>query len=75
MGMYDNVRVPCPACGALMIGQSKGGDCFLREIPVHEAPACVLADMDGDTLTCHACGAAWTLRVHALYALERATVP
>jgi hypothetical protein len=56
MGMFDEVEVPCPKCGALYKAQSKGGPCYLKVYPLYEAPVEVLADITDESMWCYACG-------------------
>lgn len=64
MGTYDSVLVPCPKCGVASEFQSKGGDCFLREYTLENAPADVLSDVNRHAPnTCEKCGTRFAVNV------------
>lgn len=56
MGMFDEVRVPCPTCGKTAYFQSKGGDCLLVTYELHKAPDNVLSNINRHSpYICEAC--------------------
>lgn len=64
MGMFDEVRVPCPNCGTIYIAQSKGGDCVMRTYDLAEAPSDVLGDLNrGYDMYCEECGTGFRVRL------------
>lgn len=57
MGMFDEVRVPCPTCGKVELFQSKGGRCVLAVYDLDEAPEDVLSDIGRHgPMKCEECG-------------------
>lgn len=54
MGMFDEVSFDCTRCGSKITGQSKGGECKLRQYDIADAPIEVLVDLD--YLECNNCG-------------------
>jgi len=55
MGMFDQVLVPCPACGEQLVFQSKSGERVLGSWHIENAPQDVLVGLDGKTRVC-SCG-------------------
>jgi len=45
MGMFDEVEIPCPNCGAIYVAQSKGGDCSLARYNLDNVPMDVADDV------------------------------
>jgi len=46
MGVYDEVKVPCPKCGELYYAQSKGGDSCMMTYALNDCPIEVLCDVN-----------------------------
>lgn len=55
MGMFDEVRVTCPGCGADVHFQSKAGACSGSTFDVHSVPLEIAKDLDGESVWCD-CG-------------------
>jgi len=73
MGMFDEIEVPCPACGKIFLSQSKSGDCCLQRFSLHEAPLEVLGDVNRHApFTCVECGAVFhvTVKTHVDVVLD-----
>lgn len=57
MGMYDEVRVPCPHCRTVEMFQSKGGSCEMRRYELIVAPEDVLSNVNRHApYQCTTCG-------------------
>jgi uncharacterized Zn finger protein len=57
MGMYDEVRVPCPSCGVVYYAQTKSGPCTLTGYSLEEAPDDVIANVNRHApFECEDCG-------------------
>ena len=57
MGTPDDVRVPCPACGAIEYFQSKGGECAMLTYNLADAPNDVLSNVNRHSpYRCRSCG-------------------
>ncbi len=63
MGMFDTVWFKCPTCGGAVEQQSKAGDCELQTIPASEVPAEIAASIEGEYISCRACGEHFKIRV------------
>ena len=71
MGMFDEIRVKCPACSKEYRAQSKGGDCFLYTYDFpgdgdgeNDAPPEVLIHaMTYDDYVCKGCGAKFKIQM------------
>ena len=46
MGCYDEIKVPCPACGEIYWAQSKSGECEFAQYELNTAPEEVLVDVN-----------------------------
>jgi hypothetical protein len=46
MGVYDIVKVPCPACETIEFFQTKSGPCELTEYDLKDCPEDVLQDVN-----------------------------
>jgi hypothetical protein len=57
--MFDRIWIPCPACGARVEVQSKGGDCDLRDYGHRNVAIDVAAGAIGRVWPCDACGRTW----------------
>ncbi len=44
MGMFDEIKVPCPKCKTFYYAQSKGGECLLKVYDLTNCPKDVLSD-------------------------------
>lgn len=67
MGMVDEVAVPCPRCCQVAVMQSKGApDPCLAKYTLLDAPAGVLAYLDGDAEVCGRCGQKFEVKVKAV---------
>jgi hypothetical protein len=56
MGMFDEVRLPCPCCKEYTSRQSKGGECILAEYTFPDVPQDVLSYIVGEEVDCENCG-------------------
>ncbi len=63
MGMFDSVWFKCPSCDGAVEQQSKAGVCELQDIPASEVPAEIAASIDGEYVSCLACGESFKIRV------------
>lgn len=72
MGMYDTVLVPCPNCGHKNEIQSKGGDCFLNEYELHDAPTDVLSDINRHAPhECEKCESGFSIHLKTIATVTR----
>jgi len=55
MGMFDEVKVPCPKCGEINYVQSKAGPCSLGSYEADRVPTMIAWDLDGTLVGC-SCG-------------------
>lgn len=63
MGVYDEIRVPCPECGLIYHAQSKSGACEMRVYDLVDAPADVLHDVNRHApFICPRCGEAFYVK-------------
>jgi hypothetical protein len=66
MGMFDTVKFRCPACGAVIVEQSKAGECTLHEYPSEDVPPDIAASIAGIVVRCgqesgDGCGKEWRI--------------
>lgn len=68
MGVYDEIKVPCPKCGTFYIAQSKGGNPILMRIyDLHTAPMDVLMDVNRHApFTCEHCGTRFYVNIEVM---------
>jgi len=67
MGMYDEIKVPCPECGTIHLAQSKGGDCTLALYTLNEAPTDVLLDVNRHgPFQCERCCTRFAVKIHCV---------
>jgi uncharacterized Zn finger protein len=57
MGCFDNIYFDCPKCGEKIRGQSKSGECLLRNFRNTSVPADVAVGTS--YVDCDSCGAKW----------------
>jgi len=55
MGCFDEVTIRCPACGQIIMEQTKAGDCTMSVYALEDAPPEILADLVGETIVCSEC--------------------
>ena len=55
MGLFDEVSIVCQKCGAWILEQTKAGDCTMAVYALEDAPAEILADLEGDMIECTEC--------------------
>lgn len=55
MGMFDSLWVRCPNCNTKVEFQSKSGECGLYDYDVHNVPASIAGDVDGQSMQCPGC--------------------
>ena len=66
MGMYDEIVIPCPACGKEEQVQSKSGPCEGRVYSLGEAPQVVLIDANRHApFVCERCEILFRVRIGA----------
>jgi predicted RNA-binding Zn-ribbon protein involved in translation (DUF1610 family) len=70
MGVYNEVKVPCPKCGRKEYFQSKSGECVLDTYEFGQAPDEVMADVNRHApYTCQDCGTAFRVEIKATYSV------
>jgi len=64
MGMFDEVRHPCP-CGGVFEWQTKVHDCVLKAWSLEDPaiPLVILADITSQTEYCDKCGSSATVHL------------
>lgn len=70
MGCFDEIVVPCPACGKHNFAQSKVGACNMSVYPYALAPKELLVDVADEPFHCE-CGTTFRLRVQFIATVER----
>lgn len=70
MGMFDEVRVPCPKCGVEYLAQSKGGACVGKRYSLRKAPIDVLSDVNRHApFQCASCETMFNVSIIAIAAV------
>ena len=59
MGCYDTICFGCPDCGEELSGQSKSGDCVLKDYPHISVPRSVADDANRHAPFVCDCGSKW----------------
>ncbi len=62
MGMYDEIMLPCPKCGALTYEQSKGGGCNLDRYYYPNVPDKILGYIVNEPQECDMCGCKFSVK-------------
>ena len=75
MGLYDDVLVKCPGCGAETAFQSKGGECLMDTFTLQTVPADVLSDVNRHAPQTCDCGTTFAVDEEARVARRCAPIP
>jgi len=70
MGMFDSLYVECPDCKESIEFQSKAGRCILSSFNLSNAPAIILADLEGQTSHCQKCDRGVTLKLRPIQSIQ-----
>ncbi len=67
MGCFDTVYLDCPACGEIVVEQTKWGECNLSRYRLSDAPLVLVAAMNDcgerGKLYCEHCGVQFKVEV------------
>lgn len=66
MGMFDEVRVPCPKCHEIVLFQTKSGDCTLTQYDLADAPIEVMGGINRHPGHCPECGTWFKVQVQMI---------
>lgn len=64
MGLFDEVAFTCPTCNALILHQSKAGECILSTFDSDAVSAEVAQDILGEHAYCNACNEGFQIITH-----------